>query len=45
MIKTSAEALKMETVGFSENLVSTYESTRRHNPEEKHQNPKQRSLV
>jgi hypothetical protein len=27
-------ALKMETVCFSETLVSTYESTRRHNPEQ-----------
>jgi hypothetical protein len=29
-------ALKMEKVYFSETLVSTYESTRRHNPEEQH---------
>jgi hypothetical protein len=27
-------AVKMETECFSETLVSTYESTRRHNPEE-----------
>jgi len=26
----------METVRFSESLVSTYESVRRHNPEEQH---------
>jgi hypothetical protein len=29
-------ALKMETVCFSETLVSTYKSTRRYNPEEQH---------
>jgi hypothetical protein len=29
-------ALKMETVCSSETLVSTYESTRRHNPERRH---------
>jgi hypothetical protein len=28
-----ASALKMETVSFSETLVSTYESTPLHNPE------------
>jgi hypothetical protein len=28
--------LKMEGVCYSETLVSTYESTRRHNPEEQH---------
>jgi hypothetical protein len=28
--------MKMETVCFSETLVSTYESTRRHNPEQQH---------
>jgi hypothetical protein len=27
-------ALKMETICFSETLISTYESTRRHNPKE-----------
>jgi hypothetical protein len=29
--------LRMQTVRFSEILGSTYESTRRHNPEERHQ--------
>jgi hypothetical protein len=29
-------ALKMETICFLETLVSTYKSTRRHNPEEQH---------
>jgi hypothetical protein len=29
-----ASSLKMETVRISETLVSTYESTRRHTPEE-----------
>jgi hypothetical protein len=29
-------ALKMETICFSETMVPTYESTRRHNPEEEH---------
>jgi hypothetical protein len=29
-----SSALKMETVRFSETLVSTYESTRRYNPEQ-----------
>jgi hypothetical protein len=29
-------ALKMETIYFSETMVSTYESTRRQNPEERH---------
>jgi hypothetical protein len=28
--------LRMETVCFSETLISTYESTRRHNPEDEH---------
>jgi hypothetical protein len=31
-----ALALKMETVCFPETLASTYESTRRRNPEEHH---------
>jgi hypothetical protein len=31
-----SSAVKMETVCFSDALVSTYESTRRHNPEEVH---------
>jgi hypothetical protein len=30
--------MKMETVCFSETLVSTYKSTRRHNPEERQSN-------
>jgi hypothetical protein len=33
------DTLKMETTCFSETLVSTYESTRRHNPEQQHRNP------
>jgi hypothetical protein len=32
----------METVCFSETLLSTYESTRRHNPEEQHRHPHRR---
>jgi hypothetical protein len=32
-----ASALKMETVCFSETLVSTYKSTWHYNPEDKHQ--------
>jgi hypothetical protein len=31
---TPCDALKMETVFFSETLVSTHKFTRRHNPEE-----------
>jgi hypothetical protein len=34
-----AEMLKMETVCFSESLVSTYESTQHHNPEEQYRHP------
>jgi hypothetical protein len=32
----------METVGFSETLASTDESTRRQNPEEQHHHPHRR---
>jgi hypothetical protein len=36
------EALKMETVCFSEMLASTDELTRRKNPEEEHHHPYRR---
>jgi hypothetical protein len=34
--EVATSALKMETVCFSETLVSIYESTRRNNPEQQH---------
>jgi hypothetical protein len=37
--------LKMETVSFSETLVSTYFSTWRHNPEEQHRHLHRREIV
>jgi hypothetical protein len=42
--QNSSSALKMETACFSETLVSTYESTGRHNPEEQRRHNKKKRL-
>jgi hypothetical protein len=42
VVKPPSSGLKMETVCFPETLLFTYESTRRHNPEEQHRHPRSR---